>query len=148
SALKPIDTSKRTANADEVVFELRKETVNPVKFVDADGKELAGPVLVQLAEYGRWHHQEDGRYNLESDTATPIRIGAFHPERKLAAFQLIKKISPEPLRVMLRPTGGARGRLVDEDGKPMGQIPVTGPDIPDQRHTLQREFLTTDGDGR
>ncbi len=46
----------------------------------------------------------------------------FSEDRELAAFVDIKGDEPDPIRVVLRPSGTVTGRLVDEDGRPRPNV--------------------------
>jgi RNA polymerase sigma factor (sigma-70 family) len=52
----------------------------------------------------------------------PETVVVMNENGELAAFLDIKGDEPDPIRVALRPSGTATGRLVDEDGRPRPQI--------------------------
>ena len=52
----------------------------------------------------------------------PEKVVIFSENRELAAFVDIKGDEPDPIRVVLRPSGTVTGRLVDEDGRPRPNV--------------------------
>jgi hypothetical protein len=52
----------------------------------------------------------------------PETVVILSEDRELAAFVDIKGDEPDPIRVVLRPSGTVTGRLVDEDGRPRPNV--------------------------
>ena len=52
----------------------------------------------------------------------PEKVLIFSETRELSAFVDIKGDEPDPIRVVLRPSGTVTGRLVDEDGRPRPNV--------------------------
>ena len=52
----------------------------------------------------------------------PETVVILSEDRKLGAFVDIKGDEPDPIRVVLRPSGTVTGRLVDEDGRPRPNV--------------------------
>ena len=79
-----------------------------------------------------------------------------HLERKLAGSLLLKGPQSSPLRLQLQPWGTITGRIVDAQGKPIGNARIEQSDLPryllvkDPNGEYRRvnESYVTDGDGR
>jgi RNA polymerase sigma factor (sigma-70 family) len=106
---------------------LQRASVLPVHIQDADGKPLSG-VWVTGSSPGEWHHPvqcdkpECSAYQLEANK--PRLMVFFHSERHLAGTLMLKGDEKEAVTVKLGAAGSIKGRLLDEDGKPLAGVVV------------------------
>ncbi len=81
----------------------------------------------------------------------PERVLIFNADRKLSAFVDIKGDEPDPIRVVLRPSGTVTGRLVDEDGRPRPNVRLEVEYRVSNSESAEQEFsppVMTGPDGR
>jgi RNA polymerase sigma factor (sigma-70 family) len=95
------------------------------KVVGPDGKPLQGATVLGLLAFG-------GSATLKDDSCTalalnpdrPRTVVLVHPGRKLAGSAVVSGKEPGPVTVRLQPWATLKGRLLDEDGKPLAGAQV------------------------
>jgi hypothetical protein len=124
--------------------------------LDPDGKPLSGARISGSKGYEHWEPLDSSRFTVEIyDPHEPRTLLFMHNERKLAGGRVLEGAQQSPLTVRLEPWGAIRGRVVDDDGKPVrGAKLIT---YLDQIRWMTGEGVTragllperrTDGDGR
>lgn len=108
-------------------FDLEPATRKDVKVVDADGKPVKGVHATGIS-HQQWHYAEKVG---DTDTITAINVEpeserlvvAMHHERKLVGATTVKEADAKPV-VTLGSGGTVKGRVVDDDGKPLAGIAI------------------------
>ena len=124
-ALVPIEAREReTLVIPEI--RLKEARAQHVRFVDPEGRPVAGPRVYCLQDTSLRGQRIDGDV-LTFRIANPGKgetLMAVHEGRSLGATVELKGDEPDPVRVVLQPTGSVSGRLVDEDGQPRPGVPL------------------------
>ena len=120
------------------------------KLVDEIGKPVSGAIATGQDGFGNsWYSLNDSSFQVRAFyPENPRKLGFYHPERELAAEYILEKVPAEPLIITLHPSGGVRGRLIDENGIPLVRYHLTGDGVPDQWHSNKHQPLVTDDEGR
>jgi hypothetical protein len=91
-----------------------------IRIVDPGGKPVRGARVLCLQSLSLAGEVVSGDrmtfFHAHPGKAESVIV--WHPDRPLGARIDLKGDEPDPIRLVLQPTGSATGRLVDEDGKP------------------------------
>jgi hypothetical protein len=149
NALQRVDVPVGASSA-EVTFQIHSGLEVVGKVIDDDGNPVTGVIASGEGGFGDgWYPLEDASFHVRAFyPKSPRKIGFYHAERQLAASLQLDDVPPEPLTVTLRPSGGVRGRLLDENGLALGHYMLSGDGVPDQWHSNNRQPLATDEEGR
>jgi hypothetical protein len=153
-ALVPID---RRDGVRSVLADIKLVPGSPqrVQVVGPDGRPIAGTraySVQSLTGAGEVVPGTDFTF-VHRNPGKAETVVVFHQDQGLGSFVEIKGNEPDPIRVQLQPTGTITGRLVDEDGQPRPNIPLSvGYEFKtrgDRTHMgILPEGLTTGPDGR
>jgi hypothetical protein len=136
----------------------RKTVRGVVRAKDAGGPPIPGAIMVlqtiELREPPiQGYADEQGRFDLFRMTGKVI-VYARSPAGDFAGYAVIDGDDDRELDLVARPAATARGRVVDEDGKPWASIDVycvveAGlPSVGRDKPPGAGQSVTTDGDGR
>jgi RNA polymerase sigma factor (sigma-70 family) len=134
---------------------LELATSLPLQLRDADGKPLTGVWVAGTTSRDSYPARECktdvcAAYDVEAGKS---RLLVFvEPGRKLAASLTLNGGEKSPVVVTLRPTGAAKGRLVDPNGKPLTGVTVNlnykdRPAVEIKKIASQARQVVTDADG-
>ena len=153
-ALVPIDRSdgERSVLAD---IKLVPGSPQRVQVVGPDGRPIAGTRVYRVLGHtgaGEAVPGTDFTF-VHRNPGKAETVVVFRQDQGLGSFVDIKGNEPDPIRVQLQPTGTILGRLVDEDGGPRPNIPLSvGFEFKTRGRRTYMEVLTkrmtTDPDGR
>jgi RNA polymerase sigma factor (sigma-70 family) len=119
-AIVPINPSEDTVMPDVTLTPGRPQHVRPV---GADGRPTER--TIHFSESGPWLGDlvPGTEFTLVNPRpGKPEKVLIFSETRELSAFVDIKGDEPDPIRVVLRPSGTVTGRLVDEDARPRPNV--------------------------
>ncbi len=136
-----LDPKAETATLDLQVDPGRTLTVNPV---DPEGKPIAGTVAAGVSDLFNSTEYPQPSTTIEIrglDPSRPRRVTVTHAGRKLIGSVYLKGDETGPLTLRLQPFGALTGRIVDEDGRPLGGLALTSaggsfPKRPDEQGIL------------
>ncbi|WP_422931963.1 sigma-70 family RNA polymerase sigma factor [Singulisphaera sp. PoT] len=103
----------------------RTIVVNPV---DPEGRPVSDTTAVGINDRSAWEEfsQPTDSIKVESfDPSHPRRLTVRHASRGLIGSILLKGGEASPLTLRLEPSGTVIGRLVDEEGRPLGGLSVS-----------------------
>ncbi len=96
--------------------------------VGPDGKPLAGAIINQSPQGGATSGNPPlatASFRLTRlNPRSPRRVCFEHKEKGLALSLVVRGDEPQPLLVRLQPYGSITGRIVDQDGKPVSDVPL------------------------
>jgi RNA polymerase sigma factor (sigma-70 family) len=125
-----------------------------VQIVDADGRPVAG-TWVYCMQGGTARGEPLSAAEFPFVHANPGKaetIAIVHEGRSLGAAVDLKGDEPDPVRLVLKPTGAVHGRLVDDDGKPRPGVSLNTRHIlmnhGSEIHAEQGSPVVTGPDGR
>jgi hypothetical protein len=122
---------------------LEPAAAQPVQIRDADGRPLRGTWVTGMSSEN-WHRPEwcetdtCSAYHLEP--GKPRLMVFYEPKRKLAATLTLGGSEKGLAIATLRPAGSVKGRLADEDGKPLTGV-VVNLRYPDREADLVHEAV-------
>ena len=120
-----LDPKAETATLDIQVDPGRTIVVNPV---DPDGKPVAGTMAAGLGDLfsSTEYPQSSTKVEIHAlDPSRPRRVIVRHPGRKLIGTVYLKGAEAGPITLQLQPYGTIAGRVVDDEGRPMGGVRLT-----------------------
>jgi RNA polymerase sigma factor (sigma-70 family) len=95
------------------------------RMVGPNGKPLAGATVAGLEGFGGTTTLKGATFTaLALNPARPRTVAAIHPGRKLAGSVVLGGNEPGPVTVRLRPWATLKGRLLDDEGKPLAGAQV------------------------
>jgi len=118
------------------------------RLLDPDGKPLTGGVVFGNIQHA-WYPIQGEEFRIEGYYPDrPRDLFFHHPERNLAGYFRLEGEPPEQLTITLQPAGSIHGRLVDDSGKPMSGMSLTGEGVPGENYGNAALRLGTDQNGR
>ena len=120
------------------------------------GPPIAGALMTvaQIGSYLDAHGDADdhGRFEVPCVDGKAV-VYARDPEGDLAGYAVVDKVDDREFTIVAGPAATARGRVVDESGKPWASVNVTYTvvvafDGADTKEAYARQVVLTDDDGR
>jgi RNA polymerase sigma factor (sigma-70 family) len=139
-----LDPKAKTVTRDLHVEPGRTLTIH---VVDPDGRPLGGTKAWRLSDVASTFDFPQDSPEIEVyalDPSDPRRVVIAHDGRKLVGSAFLKGDEAGPLTVRLQPHATIAGRLLDEDGRPIGNVVLNslggfGPQATADRGTLPRD---------
>jgi hypothetical protein len=97
-----------------------------IQVVDPEGRPLAGTMAMGVApRFFREEEQDSPTIEVRGlERSKPRRVIVYHEARRLVGLVDLKGDETAPLTVRLQPWGTLAGRIVDEQGRPLGGLEV------------------------
>lgn len=119
------------------------------RVVDPEGNPISGALVSGRTDPDSWSPIRDDTFTIQGYYADrPRDLYFFHPESGLGAYYHLEGPPPEEVIVELKPTGGVRGRLVNDAGLPLPGYLLRGEGVPKYKYGDADLRLETDDEGR
>lgn len=111
----------------ELKLELSAEGTVRGRVVDPDGNPVTGFYYCgRLAKFATWEMARGEEFEIVGyQPNEPRSIYVVDAERKLAGSYVLKGPPPQELTVKLQPAGKVTGRVLGDDGEPLGNLMLT-----------------------
>jgi RNA polymerase sigma factor (sigma-70 family) len=148
---------KPPKDADKVTCDLVLDPgqTQRVRVLDPDGKPLAGVRVAGMFAREFFHHEptRGAEFTVHGMTpGEPRQLMFQHEGRKLSGVLEVKAASQKVVEVKLQPSAAVSGRLIRDDGKPMGHAEIKvyyyHEDERNYLHNHHPRDILTDAEGR